>query len=220
VPDSSASRVALLVAAAAIGLAACAGTSSPHVASLGTRSTTSSPTSGPGAGHRSATTPAKGNPTALLNDWAACMRSHGDSGQADPTIDFNKVIHITWNPATPGGIYGTNKGGQGNSGPGQYCRADLIDAQTALRGDQPQERPDQATLEKFSECMRASGLPDFPDPTTNGLSISMNAGGDLNPANPSFQTASRLCARKTGAHVPGGGGTPPPGTIELNGAGA
>jgi len=40
------------------------------------------------------------------------MRSHGDPNQADPTITPSKLIDITWNPATPGGIYGTNKGGQ------------------------------------------------------------------------------------------------------------
>jgi hypothetical protein len=147
------------------------------------------------------------------------MRSHGDPDQADPTITADKVIDIIWNPAVPGGIYGTDKGGQGNSGPGQYCRAYLTAAQTALRGGQAPEHPDQAQLEKYSECMRANGVPDFPDPAPGGgFSISLNARGDLNPRSPAFQAAAKLCTQKTGVPGFGSGGTTQPGMIELNGA--
>ena len=145
------------------------------------------------------------------------MRSHGDTSQADPTITANKLIDIAWNPATTGGLYGTNKGGQGNSGPGQYCRTYLTAAQTALRDGQPPPRPpSQAKLLKYSECMQANGIPDFPDPTGGGLTFSVGAGGDLNPSNPAFQNASKVCTKKTGVHVPGSG-PPPPGTIEIDG---
>jgi hypothetical protein len=148
------------------------------------------------------------------------MRRHGDPGQADPTIDANKVIHITISPAIPGGYDGTTKGGQGNSGPGQFCRAYLTAAQTALQGGQPPPKFDRATLEKFSECMRANGIPDFPDPTATGLSFNRGSSSDLNPDNPTFQNASKLCVQRTGAKVPAAGGTLPPGTIQLNGAGS
>jgi hypothetical protein len=147
------------------------------------------------------------------------MRSHGDPNQADPTIDANKDIDIDWNPAITGGYYGTNKGGEGNSGPGQYCRAYLDATQKALGGDHQPSGVDQVTLEKYSECMRANGIADFPDPINGTLSFNIGAGGDLNPSNPTFQHASRLCVQRTGAHVPGGGGPPPPGTIRLTGAG-
>jgi hypothetical protein len=36
----------------------------------------------------------------VLDEWAACMRRHGDPNQADPTITANKLIDIPWNPAT------------------------------------------------------------------------------------------------------------------------
>jgi hypothetical protein len=121
------------------------------------------------------------------------------------------VIHITWNPEIPGGYNGTNKGGQGNSGSGQYCRSYLTEAQIALRGGQPQKQPDPAQLLKFSECMRANWIPDFPDPTGDTLAINRGAGGDLDPNNPTFQNASKVCMQKTG--VQGfGTGSPPPGT--------
>jgi hypothetical protein len=146
------------------------------------------------------------------------MRRHGDPNQADPTVDANKVIHVAWNPAIPGGIDGTNKGGQGNSGPGQYCRSYLNDAQTALTGGGQSQRVDPATLLKFSECMQANGIPDFPDPTGDTLSISMNGKGDLNPTSPIFQKASKLCAHKTGVPAIGSGSTQP-GMIELGNGG-
>lgn len=217
--------LAVLAASAAIGLAACGGsTRSPQVASLGTSSSQgggSSASSGTGGGSGASsagsTAAPTGNPARLLDEWAACMRRHGDPGQADPTITASEVIDITWNAATPGGPYGTNKGGQGNDGPGQYCRAYLNAAQTALGGGQRLKQPSQARLEKFSKCMRANGIPDFPDPTPGGgLSINLGAGGDLNPNNPAFRDAAKLCAQKTG--VTGfGSNQPQPGTVELNG---
>src|ERR1700733_3431545 len=69
--------VAVLVAAAALGLAACGGgSSSPKVASLPS-STSSRKSDGPTGGGDPATQPT-GNPTKLLGKWTACMRSHGD----------------------------------------------------------------------------------------------------------------------------------------------
>ncbi len=204
--------LAVLLAAAAFGLAACGGSSAPHVASLGKSGGSDS------NGGNTPTTQPTGNATQLLNEWAACMHSHGDPNQADPTIDANGVIHITWNPAIPGGYNGTYQGGQGNLGPGQYCRNYLTEAQAALDGGQSPELPSQAQLVQFARCMRADGIPDFPDPINGNLSFNRGAGGDLNPNNPTFENASKLCVHKTGAHVPGAGGSLPPGTIEINGA--
>jgi hypothetical protein len=210
---------AILVAAATIALAGCeGGSSSPHVASLPT-STSLGVGADAGRGSSTATTAPKGDPIRLLNEWAACMRSHGDPNQADPTIDANKDIDINWNPATTGGIFGTFKGGQGNSGPGQYCRSYLTPAQLALSGAQQQVVPDQAMLMKYAECMRANGIADFPDPANGGLTFSAGGNSDLDPANPTFQKASKFCAQKTGVHFPGTGGTPPPGVIRIDGAG-
>jgi hypothetical protein len=196
--------LAALAAAAAIGLAACGGSGSPHVASL-------SNSSGHGSGSTTTTLP-KGNPTQLLDEWAACMRSHGDPDQADPTIDANKVIHITF----PAGANGNGPSiGKGSNDP---CSAYLTAASTALRGGKPLPKPDPVKLEKFSQCMRAHGIPDFPDPSGGGLSIQTHPGSDLNPRNPTFQNASKLCAKKYG--LPGfGGGTPPAGAIEATGGG-
>jgi hypothetical protein len=202
--------LAVLCAVVAFGLAACGASGSPHVAILG-KST------GGDSGGTATTTLSDGGPTKLLNEWAACMRAHGDPNQADPTVDANGVIHITWDPTILGGYNGTYKGGQGNLGPGQYCRNYLNEAQSALGGGRSQQGPSEAQLLEVAQCMRANGIPDFPDPVNDTLSFNIGAGGDLNPNNPTFQAASKLCRQKTGVNLPGAGGTPPPGTIELNG---
>jgi hypothetical protein len=142
------------------------------------------------------------------------MRSHGDPGQADPTINASKVININISPSIQGGYSGYS-GEYGSGGPGVYCRAYLTAAQSALRGGQPAPKPDPAKLLKYSECMRANGVPDFPDPTANGIQIPVQSGTDLDPKNPAFQSASKLCSKETG--VPGFGGTLPPGTVQVDG---
>lgn len=189
--------------AAAIGLAGCGGTGSPHVAS--------SSNSGAHAGRTTTTTLPHGNPTQLLDEWASCMRAHGDPDQSDPTIDANKVIHITIPPGAAGQSGGPSLG----SSP---CGAYLTAASTALRGGKPLPKPDPAKLASYSECMRANGIPDFPDPANGDLSIHVTPGSDLNPRNPAFQNASKVCSKKTGVRA-FGGGTPPPGAIDAQSSG-
>ena len=199
--------VAVLVAAAAIGLAACGGGSStPQVASLGNSNGDSSGTPASTASGGTSAATGSGDPTQLLNEWTACMRGHGDPNQADPTIDAGKAIHV----AEPAGYYGTIDGptGQNSSGAGVICQKYLTAASTALRGGQPLPQPDAAQQLKFSECMRANGISNFPDPGSNGGPGSSTAGGaPPNPNSPTFQKASKLCGQKTG--VPGFGSTIP-----------
>jgi hypothetical protein len=213
--------LAAIIVIAAIGLTACGSASAPHVASLPTSSNTASggtpvdaSTTATGT-HSHRARPAKGNATALLVQWANCMQTHGDPDQAAPTIDANEVIHLTWNDAIPGGIYGTNKGGQGNAGPGQHCRTYIDQAITNLQGSQHLQQPSQAQLLKLSQCMRTNGVSDFPDPSNGG--VSFNRAGDLNPGNPIFQKASTVCAKKTGLPGFATGGSPPPGAVVFNG---
>jgi hypothetical protein len=92
-------------------------------------------------------------------------------------------------------------------------------AQTALRGGEPPPQPDDATALKFAQCMRANGIPDYPDPSGSGQSaVRATPGSDLDPDNPTFQAASALCGTKTG-FAKFAGGPPQPGTINLNMAG-
>jgi hypothetical protein len=45
-----------------------------------------------------------------------------------------------------------------------------------------------------AQCMRAHGIADFPDPSSNGsLSLHIQPGSDLNPHSPQFQAAASAC---------------------------
>jgi hypothetical protein len=144
--------LAVLVAAAAVGLAACGGGSADpaHVASLGTipsNGTGSRPNSG-----STTTTQPTGNATKLLDQWASCMRTHGDPNQADPAVDAYGVIHVT----IPSDAQSVSNEVHAGTDP---CNSYLAAAESALRAANPvTPPPDQAELLKYVACMRANGV--------------------------------------------------------------
>jgi hypothetical protein len=138
--------LAVLAVAAAIGLAACGGgRSTPHVASLGTSTTlgaSSGNSTGTVGGSAAASSEAV-NPTALMDEWAACMRTHGDPNQADPVIDAYGVINITMSNVSAA----LSSEVHGSSGP---CSGYELAAQNALRAAHPvAPPPDQAQLLQY-----------------------------------------------------------------------
>jgi hypothetical protein len=54
----------------------------------------------------------------------------------------------------------------------------------------------------FATCMRAHGVPSFPDPSANG-GLRITPGSGIEPQSPAFQKAQRACGQ-----APGGGGPP------------
>jgi hypothetical protein len=186
----------VLVAAVTIGLAACGGGFTQQVASLGPSSSGNGSGNSTGSGNGSGSSTAAGsagNPTQLVDEWASCMRSHGDPDQSAPAIDANKVIHVTIPRGVPGGIFGYN--GQTGSGPGRFCAAYLNAASTALRGGKSAPAgPSQAQELKYAECMRANGVSNYPDPTGSGATSLSN----LDPNGPTFENAEKVCYRQTG----------------------
>ncbi len=181
----------VLVAAAALVLAACGGgsTDSPQVASLG-----SSSGAGSTSGSSAAAAPG-GNPTQLLDEWAACMRRHGAPNQADPTIDANKDIQITMINVPAALEHEVH----GSTGP---CSNYLLAAETALRGGQAAPTDNPAQDVKFAECMRANGVPNWPDPSNGETNFS---GTGVDPNSPAVQNATKTCDNKTGTpyYAPG-----------------
>jgi hypothetical protein len=134
-------RLLAAVVAAAVGLAACGGASAPHVASLGNSSGTGSgnasgssattPATGTATGSGSSASKApKGDATALLDEWATCMYSHGDPNQVDPTVDAYGVINITI-PADAQDLSGAVHGGT------DPCNQYVAAAQRGLRAANP-----------------------------------------------------------------------------------
>jgi hypothetical protein len=136
------------------------------------------------AGSSSSGTPAKAGALA----YSQCMRAHGVTDFPDP--DSQGRIQIQ---AGPGSALDPNN-------------PTFQSAQQACQSLQPkpsagQQQQNQQALLKYSQCMRSHGIKDFPDPTTSGgISISAGPGSDLDPNNPTFQTAQTACQH----YLPGG----------------
>jgi hypothetical protein len=207
--------LAVLVAAAALALAACSSApSTPHVASLSQHSSSS----GQRGGTATAGAP-KGDATRLVDEWAACERSHGDPNQADPVIDTHGVININ----LPGPGQGGTAVGDPHDATGT-CSQYLAAAQIALRKADPVQDPggvtSTAVLVNFTKCMRANGVPTYPFPSGGGSDNKMNFNGtgiDLN--SPSVVRVNDLCGKKLGLPAWWINGWGPPGDISVGTAG-
>ncbi len=126
-----------------------------------------------------------GGPSAVLakfEAYATCMRGHGIPDFPDPT-------------SSPGGGVSF----QINGGPGSdldHNNPSFIAADQACRpllpgGTQSTAQPAAKIAEevKWAQCMRAHGLPSFPDPDRQGAFDSSR----FNESTPAFQTASNAC---------------------------
>lgn len=81
--------------------------------------------------------------------------------------------------------------GQSSGGKGVTSGSPGSQSGIALAGGNPTQQL------AFSQCMRAHGVTDFPDPGSNGaISINGGSGSDLNPNNPTFQRAQKACQSK------------------------
>jgi hypothetical protein len=183
--------LAILACAALLTAAACSGGSTtPQVASLGNSSNDGGGSSaGSGSGGGNSTVTGSGNATQLVDEWATCMHSHGDPNQVDPSIDSDGDIEITMTNVTAE----TSSQAHDSSGP---CGHYLTAASNALRGGRPAPKaPSLASQLKYAECMRAHGVPKYPDPngSTEGPYI-----GNLDPTSPVFVNADNLCSKETG----------------------
>jgi hypothetical protein len=212
--------LAALVAAAALALAACSGSTGPQVASLPASNTVASNTGTTASSTRattgkssSATRSAKGDPTALLDEWATCMQSHGDPNQAAPTVDAYGVINVT----IPSGASETLSG-EVHAG-ADPCNHYIAAAQTALRAANPVgSAPDQTEQIKWVNCLRANGYPRFPYPQGNQTNFN---GTGIDPTSPAFVNgkANQTCGKQIGAPSWWTNGTGPPGDVVVSSAG-
>jgi len=201
--------LAIVVATAAIGLAACGGGSphSPHVASLGTTTT------GGGQASKSTTTAPKGlNATQLMDEWAACMRTGGDPNQTDPTIDQYGVINITMPDGVSAAI---SSQAHGTTGP---CSQYGLEAENVLRAANPvAPPPTQAQLVQYVDCLRTHGVPNYPNSGPNGRTDFNGTGVD--PNSPAVENANKICGKQINAPAWWIAGTGPPGDVAVSSAG-
>src|SRR5262249_42050781 len=164
---------------------------SPSVANLGgSTTTTAAPPasssgggpSGGGSGPRSGFTLKGGKEMAK---FASCMRKHGVPNFPDPSSDGSVTI-------TSGSRIDPNSPAFRN---GQKACEKYMP-----RGGQAPSPAQQAKLQaqalKFSACMRAHGLPNFPDPqfSPGRMSIRIQGKG-IDPNSPIFKAAQKACAK-------------------------
>lgn len=122
--------------------------------------------------------------------FAACMRSDGVPSFPDPNAQ---------------GVFSFS-GIDSNSAVFQKamttCQKDMPNGGVPTPAQQAQMK---AQMLKLSECMRANGEPNFPDPGANG-SLSLNSSSGIDPQSAQFQTAEKACA----SDFPGGAPPSPP----------
>ena len=127
--------------------------------------------------------------------YADCMRSHGVPNFPDPNAQGE--IQGNFNLQSP--------------------QAQAAQNECQKFAHRPLSPAQQQALETgalvFSVCMRAHGVPDFPDPqkTAGGVGIKVDdtPGSDLNPDSPAFQKASKACHDDL-LHASSAAGLPPP----------
>jgi hypothetical protein len=136
-------------------------------------------TSGCGGGSAPAdATPS--SPAAMALAYAQCMRDHGVPKYPDPTINGNSI----------GSAVNVNALG--------VSQSVLLAAQNACKSLSPQNfvppgfnaAQNTAQAEKYAQCLRAHGVPDFPDPGADGF-FTVPAG--INLQGPTFEAASKAC---------------------------
>jgi len=125
--------------------------------------------------------------------FAQCMRANGEPSFPDPdaqgAFEFNSSAGA---PGTP-----------------QFQAAQRKCAKYTPHGGQPPSPAQTARMQAqalaYAQCMRAHGVPDFPDPTFSGggvgFHIAAGSGSSLDPNSPIFQKAQKACQDD----LPGGG---------------
>jgi hypothetical protein len=116
---------------------------------------------------------------------AQCMRENGVPEYPDPTFEEGGGVTL----GLPGGV-----------DPEKVEAAQEQCKRYLPNGGRPKP-VDAETLEKmrqYAECMRANGVPKFPDPTADG-GFQIEAGPDLDPMSPTFKAADEQCKH----HMPG-----------------
>lgn len=169
--------VGIALAAVAVLFAACGGTAGPDVASIGS-TTTTAPALGT-ANPSPFASPTKEYDYEL--SYAECMRTHGLPNFPDPTQSNG---NLSFNPKA-------DSNSPHFSSANNSCKRLLPD-----NGGLPtsaQIAAETAKLLKYSQCMRAHGVPTFPDPTVRPGLFGFRLNG-IDPNSPQFQAAQKTCA--------------------------
>ena len=172
---------------AAVALAACGGTAAPGVASL--KSPTATPSASP-----------SGDKAGSAVAFSQCMRRHGVTNFPDPGARGDLSI-------TAGN--GIDPGSPSFQAAQTACQSLLPNGGAP---DPSQQAAFQQAALQFSQCMRAHGIANFPDPQFSGGSggpqgVRLQLPSGINPKSPQFTAAQSACQSLLPGGGPGGPGT-------------
>lgn len=111
--------------------------------------------------------------------FASCMRAHGVPSYPDPQLTNSGGVKIS--PGT------TNPNSPAFKSADAACRRLLPDAGAPAGGASAREKAQEV---KFADCMRAHGVPSFPDPDHDGA-FTLPPG--VTPQTPAFSGAMDAC---------------------------
>jgi hypothetical protein len=140
--------------------------------------------------------------------FSKCMRKHGVTDFPDP--DSQGGIRITSGVSKAGKKFGVNAESPQFKSASQACQKF---APNGGKADPKAQAKAVAQMLAFAKCMRAHGVPGFPDPQVAGDGGIMQKVGKetgVNPSSPTFQAAQKACQKEQpggpgGATVIGGG---------------
>ncbi len=203
-PIRSTASVLAGVAALALLVSGCGGSTDPGVAKLASTAASSTSTAGseaPGGGgsvsssggsggsgneqHSEAAIAGPGGPEAQkkMVAFAQCMRSHGVPDFPEPSEG-----HLL--------IKGNSKNGLNPDSPQFQAAMKTCHSLAPAPKISPQQSAAmQAQALKFSACMRSHGAPDFPDPKFEGggVQLQIKRGSGIDPQSSQFQAAQKAC---------------------------
>lgn len=172
--------MAVLTVLAALSslVSACGSGPQSGVARLGSAKTTTTQSAAPaGSGSSGSSAPTE----VQLLKYAECIRSHGVGDFPDP------------GPAPGGGFaFGVQPDANPRSPTPQFQAAEKACQKDVPPGLAKTPAQMAANALEYTQCMRAHGEPDFPEPNAQGM-ITINPTGILAPSSSQFQRAEKAC---------------------------
>jgi hypothetical protein len=138
---------------------------------------------------------AGGNNSSRGLAFARCMRGHGVPNFPDPKSSGNGGIQIQDSQRAGSGpslkINGVPVNAPAFQSAQQACRSLLPNG----GHPPPLSASQRQAMLQFSQCMRAHGLTNFPDPNFTGGGVRIGLGPGLDPNSPAFKSAQSACAQ-------------------------
>lgn len=172
-------RLLVLVGVSLLVAACGGGSASPGVAKLGSKTKTTSPAGGVYGNSGSSTlSPAQ---LATLTAFANCVRKHGLPSFPDPPYSNGELNKLGFRKLSPQMESATRQ-----------CHSQALAAGVVQTPAELQQHLQQ--MLKIAQCMRAHGVPNFPDPNANGgFALTEPIG---NP--PGYAAAAKACGGPPG----------------------